>query len=136
MGNENSLEAGSGDAGGASAALVLNDSPMPAAAEVDSLFEAWMEEKSMKAAARAAMRQLPGDKKWLVLQQEKAKAASESRHRAVSNTESPEFWVQVLNGQSVTADQLRTFRVVMSAQVLRGCDLPRVSHKVVVIVQF
>lgn len=71
----------------------------------------------MKVAARAAMRQLPSDKKWLVLQQEKAKTASESRHRAVSNTDSPEFWVNTLNGQTVTADQLRTFRVVMSAQV-------------------
>jgi hypothetical protein len=40
MGNENSLEAGSGDAGASAATLVLDS--MPAAAEVDSQFEAWM----------------------------------------------------------------------------------------------
>jgi hypothetical protein len=73
--------------------------PMPALDELDQMFEQWMvsaffenvvidfarqpyetlteqEEAGTKANARAAMRQMPADKKWFVLQQELLKVDS------------------------------------------------------------
>lgn len=71
----------------------------------------------MKAGARVAMRSLPRDKKWFVLQQENLKKASlESASGKVAKENQPDYWARILPTAEIDADKLRTLRVVMSSQ--------------------
>lgn len=86
----------------------------PPDAEVNVLFEAYMEEEGFKNPVREKMRALPITQKWIVIQQNNAKGQGQDKDK-----EQPSYWSKILvdtPSTQITKEQLVDLREVMKSK--------------------
>ena len=104
----------------ASASMILPTAvaqPMSSEAELNTQFESFMEEKCMKAEARAGMRKLPNTTKWMMLQAETqmktvaAQKAANSQNAGGVNEESVHYYVNLLKDGKYSKKEAESLKI-------------------------